>query len=85
MIIFRHYSQWNGDGQMPVEDFEKLKTRIVQAHREGIRVRLWNAPDFSNAWGQLIKLPVDYINTDHIDELTQWLQAGHFEYIPPEK
>jgi alkaline phosphatase len=82
---FRHYSQWNGEGQMPVEDFEKLKTRIAQTHQVGIRVRFWNAPDFNNAWGQLIKLPVDIINTDHIDELTQWLQAGHFKYIPPEK
>jgi alkaline phosphatase len=70
---------------MPSEDFEKLKSRIAQAHREGIRVRLWNAPDFNNSWGQLIQLPVDFINTDHIDGLTYWLQAGHFKFIPPEK
>ena len=80
---FKHYSQWNGEGQMPSEDSEKLKTAISRAHREGMRVRLWNVPDFSNAWSQLIKLQVDYINTDHIDALAQYLQAGSFEYAPP--
>jgi alkaline phosphatase len=80
---FKHYSQWNGDGQMPVEDFEKLKSRIARAHQDRIRVRLWNAPDFDNAWIQLIQLQVDFINTDHIAALAQFLQTGHFEYISP--
>ena len=55
------------------EDVKKLVSRIEQAHQEGIRVRLWNAPDFSNAWTQLIKLQVDYINTDHIEGLAEYL------------
>ena len=70
---FKYYSQWDGIGQMPAEDFEKIRSRIAQAHKDGIRVRLWNAPDFSNAWSQLIQLQVDYINTDHIDALAQYL------------
>jgi len=80
---FQHYSHWNGEGQMPVEDIEQLKSRISKAHQDGIRVRLWNAPDFINAWAQLIKLKVDYINTDHIIALAQYLQKDHFEYIGP--
>jgi alkaline phosphatase len=80
---FKHYSQWLVDGQIPIEDIEKLKSRIAKAHQDGIRVRLWNAPDFNNAWAQLIKLRVDYINTDHIAALAQYLQTNHFEYISP--
>jgi hypothetical protein len=82
---FQQYSQWRGEGLMPVEDFERLKSPIVKAHREGIRVRLWNAPDLSNAWTRLINLQVDYINTDHIAGLAQWLQSVHFVYINPER
>ena len=71
---FQYYSHWTGEGKLPIEDFKKLTSRISQAHKEGIRVRFWNAPDFSNAWTQLIQLQVDYINTDHIDALTQYLK-----------
>jgi alkaline phosphatase len=72
---FKDYSHWNGEGHLPVKDAEKLNSRITQAHRDGIPVRLWNAPDFANAWGQFIQLKVDYINTDHIAELSQYLRA----------
>jgi len=75
---FQYYSHWTGDGQMLAEDIEKLRSRIAQAHQDGIRVRLWNAPDVSNAWTQLISLQVDYINTDHIDALAQYLQTVPF-------
>ena len=75
---FQYYSHWTGDGQMPVEDIEKFRSRIARAHQDGIRVRFWNAPDFSNAWSQLINLQVDYINTDHIDALAQYLQTVPF-------
>jgi alkaline phosphatase len=82
---FQFYSQWHGDGKIPAEDFQKLKSRISNAHQEGIRVRFWNAPDIGNAWSQFINLKVDYINTDHIDALAQYLQKDHFEYTPPVK
>jgi alkaline phosphatase len=75
---FQHYSHWRGDGVIPVEDFEKLRIGVAKAHEDRIRVRFWNAPDFSNAWTQLIKLQVDFINTDHIDALAQYLQTVPF-------
>ena len=80
---FKQYSDWRGVGLISVEDFEKIKSPIVKAHKQGIRVRLWNAPDLSNAWTRLVNLQVDYINTDHIAGLAEWLQSVHFEYISP--
>jgi alkaline phosphatase len=82
---FRYYSGWNGTGQIPDEDSTKLASVIGRAHEEGIRVRFWNAPDFSNAWLQFMKLQVDYINTDHIDSLADYLQTRHFKYTRPVK
>lgn len=72
---FRNYSHWRGEKQIPAEDIEKLRPLISKAHQEGIAVRFWGAPDFTNAWTQFIELQVDYINTDHISALAQYLQT----------
>jgi alkaline phosphatase len=72
---FQYYSHWRGENKIPAEDGEKLNTVISKAHLYGIPVRLWDAPDNSNAWTQLIELQVDYINTDHISALAQYLQT----------
>ena len=72
---FKLYSSWAGDGKIPAKDFEKISSVIAKAHQDGIPVRFWNAPDFVNAWNQLIKLNVDFINTDHIDGLAKFLQT----------
>jgi alkaline phosphatase len=72
---FQSYSHWNGNGQIPVEDIEKITSGISKAHQEGIPVRFWNAPDFSNFWTLLIQWQVYYINTDHITELSKYLRT----------
>ena len=82
---FHYYSGWNGTAQIPDEDSTKLASVIARAHEEGIPVRFWNAADFSNAWLQFMKLQVDYINTDHIDSLADYLHTRHFKYIGPPK
>jgi alkaline phosphatase len=72
---FQFYSHWRGEGEIPEADMEKIRSAIARAHQNGIRVRFWNAPDFSNAWNQFLNLHVDYINTDHIDALSHYLQT----------
>jgi alkaline phosphatase len=75
---FRYYSRWHGKGLIPADDVEKLKPLISKAHRDGIAVRFWDAPDFTNAWTQFIELQVDYINTDHISDLALYLQTSPY-------
>lgn len=81
---FRQYSKWQGEGQIPAEDVRKIRSRIENAHREGKQVRLWGAPDSGNAWTRLIQLQVDFINTDHIFDLAEFLQRNRFRYSSPE-
>jgi len=38
-------------------------------------VRFWDAPDFPHAWHELMQLQVDFINTDHIQQLAEYLGA----------
>jgi alkaline phosphatase len=64
-----NYTQWDGRGKIKSTDWKKLKAVVAKMHALGKPVRFWNAPDTENAWRQLVKLGVDYINTDHINEL----------------
>jgi len=69
------YTKWNGLTDMPSADRGRLEDAIRDAHRHHLPVRFWDAPDFSRAWQSLQELHVDYINTDHIDELAEWLNS----------
>jgi len=73
---FKHYSQWNGTGQLPAEDNIKLYKAIAFCHAHHKTVRFWDAPDTPEAWKQFLQLGVDYINTDHIAELANFLQKN---------
>jgi alkaline phosphatase len=71
---FKNYSRWNGQGNIPSKEEAILRTAINKAHQLFKPVRFWNAPDDPNAWKQFIRLKVDYINTDHITELSSFLR-----------
>lgn len=68
---FRGYSRWDGTGDMPDVDREKLKRVIKRAHNDGKPIRFWAIPDTPNAWKQLKKIGVDVINTDKVAEAVQ--------------
>lgn len=72
---FRNYSAWDGTSQLAPTDFEKLTAVVKMAHSKGKKVRFWNAPDNPKAWKVMMKLNVDYINTDHIDDLAAFLKG----------
>lgn len=74
-----NYTQWNGKGIVVADEWKKLQAIVAHAHELGKPVRFWNSPDFENAWLQLMKLGVDYINTDHIERLSTFLNT-HKKY-----
>ncbi len=71
---FLNYSRWNGTGDLPDADREKLKRIIKRAHQQNKPIRFWAIPDTPDAWKQLRKLGVDIINTDKVAEATQALK-----------
>lgn len=71
---FAHYSNWNGQGQIPAPDYQKLQNTVKSAHKAGKKIRFWNAPDNPAAWQLMQQLGVDYINTDKIQELSATLR-----------
>ncbi len=68
------YTSWNGKGIIPEKEKIKIEAVIQKAHQQNKKVRFWNSPDDINAWLGMIRLHVDFINTDKIDELAAFLK-----------
>ncbi len=71
---FRNYTQWNGKGSLVKEDKAKIDAVLGKVHGLQKKFRFWATPDEVNAWKTMINLGVDYINTDKVDELANYLQ-----------
>lgn len=72
---FRKYSSWNGKGTIPVEERKKLDAVIKQVHALNKRIRFWGCPDNLHTWQVFMKMQVDYINTDQIEQLAAYLHS----------
>ena len=73
----RKFTAWNGEGD--IIDKEKLRIQVVidSIHALNNKIRFWNAPDNPNSWEILMKMGVDYINTDKITELSGYLKSSN--------
>jgi hypothetical protein len=73
----RHFV-WQGVGPMPEAERQKLRRIVRTAHATGQRVRFWATPEQppqrEAVWQELLDAQVDYINTDHLDALQDFLQ-----------
>lgn len=74
---FTQFSHWNGIKTIPEKQRIELANAIAQAHKAGKPVRFWGGPDTVDAWKEFINLRVDYINTDHVRELSEFLKSLH--------
>lgn len=69
---------WQGVGEMPAAERERLHAYVEQAHAEGYRVRFWATNDIDsqareNLWTELQLAGVDQINTDDLAGLREFL------------
>lgn len=71
---FINYSSWKGNGKMPEKELAALKKAVDKAHVLKKEVRIWNAPDIMEGWTLLTDLSVDYIDSDSIRALAQFLK-----------
>lgn len=65
--------KWRGEGEIPAEELQKLKTLTTGAHANGQKVRLWASPENEKVWETLQKAGVDLLNTDQLERLKQFL------------
>lgn len=71
---------WRGVGPMPAAEKTKLHDIVTTAHDSGYKVRFWETPDTPGAarealWSELSAVGVDYINTDDLHGLEDFLRG----------
>ncbi|MGM0922331.1 MAG: phosphatidylinositol-specific phospholipase C/glycerophosphodiester phosphodiesterase family protein [Bacillota bacterium] len=76
----KHFT-WQGYGEMPQHEREKLNHIVTAAHKNRQIVRFWATPDLplpnrKAIWDELLKASVDLINTDDLPELQKYLNEN---------
>lgn len=67
------FFSWKGKNDMPEEQKTKLLEQIHKVHQEGKMLRYWGAPDNAEFWKFLMENRIDFINTDRLKDLRQFL------------
>lgn len=65
---------WAGQGPIPTSLKEKLKNYVELVHANGRKVRLWATPDSLLGYQALLAIGVDYIGTDKLSLLADYLK-----------
>ncbi len=78
---WKKYFKWNGTGEIPAGERERLREIVQKAHEKGRLVRFWSTPDNPSParevfWSELLSAGVDLINTDDLEGLRQFLLAN---------
>jgi glycerophosphoryl diester phosphodiesterase len=70
------FGMWSGQSPMPLAMKEKLKVYVETVHGAGRKLRLWGTPNTLMAYQALWDLGVDYIGTDNLSELADFLKLA---------
>ncbi len=69
---------WEGEGEIPVSDLEKMNEVIRKTHAQGRKIRFWgtdvpNPAGQEYIWDLLLEAGVDFINTDKLREFREYV------------
>lgn len=64
---------WNGKGVLTQADLEKIQSTIKKVHDQHKKIRFWATQDNVNTWMTLMNLKVDFIGTDNVAALTEFI------------
>jgi hypothetical protein len=73
------FFKWKGEGPIPVAEKKNLDEMVKRTHEQGKKIRFWNTAEEPAMWKELLAAGVDYINTDKLDELQQYLNGKSFQ------
>jgi hypothetical protein len=74
-----NYFTWDGQGDIPADELDKLRDYVSQAHQEEKLIRFWATSDDENVWRTLINNGVDVINVDDIEGMRRFLDEHYAE------
>ena len=76
-VVSDNYSaffKWKGEGEMPVEELQKMREIIAAVHKEGKLFRWWGAPDTEQFKRFFLQEGVDLVGADDLKTLYLTLQ-----------
>ena len=73
---FQKYSKWNGEDPMPDKEIKNITKVIKKTHGLGKKIRFWATPDNINSWKIMMALEVDYLNTDKVVQMGDYLRTA---------
>lgn len=71
---YKNWCEWGGQGEPKPGDLDRIRALAEKVHTEGKKLRLWAIPDNEQTWATLLEAGVDFINTDRLKELDEFLQ-----------
>ncbi len=71
---YSKYIKWKGEGEIPADQLEKMRTYIRRTHAEGKLFRWWGAPDTPPFKKFFLKEGVDLIGADDLQALAELLE-----------
>ena len=83
---YSHFLSWDGHGEIPAGQRERLRSYVKAAHLYGQEVRLWASPENKVVWKELLNCGVDLINTDQLVMLRTFLlnDVPRYAKVDPE-
>jgi hypothetical protein len=66
-------TNWKGSGNVPFEDFMKLKDLVSKVHAKGKKIIVNEVPALKSAWEALLTSGVDFIQTEEPTKLAEYL------------
>jgi alkaline phosphatase len=72
---FYKFSLWKGEGTIKEEEKKNMQAAVKASHQWKKPFRFWATPDTKDAWQTLMDIEADFINTDHIESLSTFLQS----------
>jgi glycerophosphoryl diester phosphodiesterase len=70
---WRLHFKYRGEEAMSKEERDKLRSVISKAHEKQRRVRFWATPESESLWSELLDAKVDFIGTDDLERLRDFL------------
>lgn len=71
---YRLHFRYLGVGEMSDEERAKLRKYVTQVHQGGAKLRFWGTPENEALWSVLREEKVDFIGTDQLKQLADFLR-----------
>jgi alkaline phosphatase len=74
-VDIKLFTNWNGKGVIVKAEKDRLQHWIDSVHQAGKKVRIWGVADNVNTWKTQMNMGADFIGTDKIEALSDFLSS----------